>query len=147
MLRKINYFTNNHFDENSNILVVRNIFLTNIVVFLSWIIFRSENLDFVINYYQILFSFFDGSWSLFFDNSYLYKLIVLFILTITCLIMPNSYEIINYKYKEEFFRPKKFIRLLFLIEKYYLDLIFIVILITYYVRFSFENKPFIYYQF
>ena len=103
---KINYFTNNHYDENSNILIVRNIFLTNIVVFLSWIIFRSENLDFVINYYRILFSFFDGSWSLFFDNSYLYKLIVLFILTITCLIMPNSYEIINYKYKEEFFRPK-----------------------------------------
>lgn len=144
---KTNYFTNIYSDENSSILIVRNIFLTNIVVFLSWIIFRSENLDFVINYYQILFSFFDGSWSLFFDNSYLYKLIVLFILIITCLVMPNSYEIINYKFKKQFSRPKKFIRMLFLIEKYYLDLIFILILISYYVRFSFENEQFIYYQF
>ena len=67
------YLINDNHNSNSKIIVIRNIFITNLVVFLSWIIFRSENLSFTINYYQTLFSFFDGSWTLFFNQAYIKK--------------------------------------------------------------------------
>ena len=47
---KANYLINDNQNSNLKIKVIRNIFITNLVVILSWIIFRSENLSFTINY-------------------------------------------------------------------------------------------------
>lgn len=145
---KTNYLINDSHYSNSKIIVLKNIFITNLVVFLSWIIFRSENLSFAISYYQILFSFFDGSWTLFFSQVYIKKTALIFLLFLICFLAPNNYEIINYKFKDKSFSCSKIYTKIFsLVEKYYLDLLFIIVLIAYYIRFSFENKPFIYYQF
>lgn len=145
---KANYLINDNQNSNLKIKVIRNIFITNLVVILSWIIFRSENLSFTINYYQTLFSFFDGSWALFFNEIYLKKIVPIFLLFLICFLAPNSYEIVNYKFKNKSFSCSKIYAKIFsLVEKYYLDLLLIIILAAYYVRFSFENKPFIYYQF
>ena len=107
---KANYLINDSHYSNSKIIVLKNIFITNLVVFLSWIIFRSENLSFAISYYQILFSFFDGSWTLFFSQVYIKKTALIFLLFLICFLAPNNYEIINYKFKDKSFLAQKYIQ-------------------------------------
>jgi alginate O-acetyltransferase complex protein AlgI len=136
----------NYVESKSKIIF--NIFLTNVVIFLSWVLFRSNDIDSAINFYFILFSIFDGSWIDIMKFENFISLAVLFALLLGCYFLPNTYEIMNYKVKTKTYTAKKSLKNLFNnIKKYYIDLVIIIFFILYYVRFSFENKPFIYYQF
>ena len=128
--------------------IIFNIFLTNVVVFLSWVLFRSSDLDSALNFYLILFNIFDGSWLNIIKTENFISLIILTALLLSCYCLPNTYQIMNYKVKTKTYTMKKSLKNLFIsMRKYYIDLTIIIFFILYYVRFSFENKPFIYYQF
>lgn len=128
--------------------VITNIFLTNLVVFLSWVLFRSNDFSSAIEYYQILFNIFDGSWSQIFEYDYLLKTLFLTILFSICMMAPNSYELVNYKFKDQNFKNNKlFLKIVNKLHKYYFDLMIIIFLIVYYLKIATEDKPFIYYQF
>ena len=133
---------------NSKSKIFINIFLTNLVVFLSWVLFRSHDVSSALNFYYALFNIFDGSWLNIANVEKLKSLTILSFLLISCYILPNSYEIINYRFKTKIFSVKKPFKILInYTRKYYLDLIIIVTFIFFYLRLYVENKPFIYYQF
>ena len=124
------------------------ILITNIVVLLSWVLFGSADLTSAINYYQSLFNIFDGSWKLIFSMDYAFRLLTLTFLFIVCTFLPNSYQLINYRFKQKKYTcSKKISNLIFELRKKYVDLFIIVIVLVYWTRISFENKAFIYYQF
>ena len=124
------------------------ILITNIVVLLSWVLFGSADLTSAINYYQSLFNIFDGSWKLIFSVDYAFRLLILTLLFIVCTFLPNSYQLINYRFKQKKYTcSKKISNLIFELKKKYVDLFIIVIILVYWTRISFENKAFIYYQF
>mgnify|MGYP001212704683 CR=1 FL=1 len=147
--RVYNLFKNsNQNNKTTSIKIIFNILLTNIVVFLSWVLFRSNDLGSALEFYTILFNFLDGSWIRILEFENIKSFLILLSLLFCCLFLPNSFQVINYKFQSKKYFPSKFFeKLLIKIRKYYLDLFLIAFLLIYYLRFSFENKPFIYYQF
>lgn len=147
--RVYNLFKNsNQNNKPTSIKIIFNILLTNIVVFLSWVLFRSNDLGSALEFYSILFNFLDGSWIRILEFENIKSFLILLSLLFCCLFLPNSFQVINYKFQSKKYFPSKFFeKLLIKIRKYYLDLFLIAFLLIYYLRFSFENKPFIYYQF
>ncbi len=147
--RVYNLFKNsNQNNKPTSIKIIFNILLTNIVVFLSWVLFRSNDLGSALEFYSILFNFLDGSWIRILEFENIKSFLILLSLLFCCLFLPNSFQVINYKFQSKKYFPGKFFeKLLIKIRKYYLDLFLIAFLLIYYLRFSFENKPFIYYQF
>ena len=143
-LRNINTKNNNP----SKGKIFFNILLTNFIVFLSWVLFRSHDLGSALEFYSILFNIFDGSWVQILQIDNLKSFLIVTLLLLCCLILPNSFQIINYKFQSKNYIPDKFFKsLIDKSRKYYFDLLMIIFLLLYYLRFSFENKPFIYYQF
>ena len=147
--RVYNLFKNsNQNNKTTSIKIIFNTLLTNIVVFLSWVLFRSNDLGSALEFYTILFNFLDGSWIRILEFENIKSFLILLSLLFCCLFLPNSFQVINYKFQSKKYFPSKFFeKLLIKIRKYYIDLFLIAFLLIYYLRFSFENKPFIYYQF
>ncbi len=134
--------------SKNKLSVVTKIFITNIFVFLSWILFRSADLGSSLIFFQNLINIFDGSWNLIFQKGYLYKFFSIISLFSICLFLPNSNQIISILENISKKKPKnialKFINFL---QSIYADLILLIIFILYYIRYNTENIPFIYYQF
>lgn len=148
-------FYSYYFVKNSNSkfkiflnLNISKLLITNIIILLGWVLFRSSDFNSAINFYYSLFSFFDGSWASIFDKEYFVKIITLIILFIACFTLPNSFQLISYKFKDKKYScSKKINKMLSKISNYYLDIIIIFGLILYWLRTTFSNQPFIYYQF
>ena len=137
------------FSEN-NLNNFIKILLTNIFVFISWILFRSADVSSSLNFATNLFNIFDGSWNMILEKEYLGKLIILTLLMNICWFFPNSNQIIN---TLEIIKDKKnkqlniFLKVIKKMQKLYLDVFIVIVFILTYVRYNAENSPFLYYQF
>lgn len=146
----INYYINLNSHPMMNFLNLSfsKLIITNIIILLSWVMFRSSNFASAINFYSTLFDIFDGSWNLIYNKEYYLKILVLFILFIACFTLPNSFQLISYKFKEKKYScSNKFKNFVKIINKYYVDVIVISIIILHWLRVTFSNQVFIYYQF
>ena len=147
------YASTNILNSKNKLMYVFNsiylkIFATNIIVFLSWVLFRSSDLPSAINFYYSLFDIFDGSWKLIFSEKYISRLTALSFLFSLCIFLPNSYQLTSYRFKEKkYLCSNRVNKLITIFKKYYLDLLIIITIIFYWLRVSLENKSFIYYQF
>lgn len=139
-----NYFKDNYINNSIKILI------TNIFVFLSWILFRSTDISSSLNFASNLFNFTDGSWIMIFQMQYLFKLFILTLLMSVCWFFPNSNQIVETLenvQKKTNNQLKPLLKILKKLQLLYLDAILIVLFIFIYIRYDTENSPFLYYQF
>ena len=112
------------------------------------VLFRSNDFSSALDFYNNLINIFDGSWVKIFSKEYIVKVLVLIALYGMCLKLPNSFQLISYRFKDKkYYCSKEFKWFLAKINNLYIDVVLILIIISYWLRITLSNQTFIYYQF